>query len=269
MKGWASGIWRYMRLYAHFVAFSISRSFEFRFDFYMRILMDLCYYTVSLSFFKIIYLHTPSLGGWNEKQMMVFVSGTLIVDAIVMTFFSNNMWKLPILINKGDLDYYLVRPVSSLFFVSLREFAVNSFVNLLFALGIFFWAVSKLEPRPHLGEIALFLLLIFNGALIFYCLNFLANIAVFWTQSSTGFGELVWTMARFGEKPDGIFYGKVRRILTTFLPFAVISSFPARIIINGFRWNLILHMLGVSTTFLGVVILCWNKALKSYSSASS
>src|ERR1017187_3025518 len=122
---------RYVRLFAYFVSFSFSRSFEFRFDFYMRIIMDVVYYAVALSFFKILFLHTPNLGGWNEPQMMIFVSAYIMVDAINMTLFANNLFQFPSLVNRGDLDYYLVRPVSTLFFVSLRDFAANSFVNIL------------------------------------------------------------------------------------------------------------------------------------------
>lgn len=79
---------RYARLFAYFVAFSFSRSFEFRFDFYMRIIMDVVYYAVAIAFFKIVLLHTPNLGGWTEPQTMVFVSAYCMVDAINMTLFS-------------------------------------------------------------------------------------------------------------------------------------------------------------------------------------
>ena len=51
---------------------------------------------------------------------MVLIIG--VADAIHMTVFSNNMWWFPIFINRGDLDYYLIRPVSSLFFLSLRDY---------------------------------------------------------------------------------------------------------------------------------------------------
>ena len=68
--------------------------------------------------------------------MFVFLAGIFMSDALHMTIFANNMWMLPILINKGDLDYYLVRPVSPLFFLSLRDFAANSFLNLVIASGI-------------------------------------------------------------------------------------------------------------------------------------
>ena len=75
----------------------------------------------------VLYTRTGLVGGWTLDQTYMFACGYLFVDAIHMTLFANNMWMLPVFINKGDLDYYLVRPVSSLFFLSLREFAANSF----------------------------------------------------------------------------------------------------------------------------------------------
>ena len=121
---------RYLRLYGYFVRFSTSRTLEFRIDFFFRVFMDLVYYGVNIAFYGVIFLHTELLGGWTRDQSLVFMGGFLLVDAIVMTLFSNNIWWLPILINRGDLDYYLLRPVSSLFFLSVRDFAVNSFINL-------------------------------------------------------------------------------------------------------------------------------------------
>jgi ABC-2 type transport system permease protein len=260
---------RYFRLYGHFVAFSFAKGFEFRFDFYMRILMDLCYYAVAIAFFKVIYLHTPNLGGWNERQAMVFVSAYLIVDAICMTMFTNNLWILPTLINRGDLDYYLVRPISGLFFVSLRDFAANSFVNLLCAFGIFGWALSHFGEPISIARVGLFLGLIFCGSLIFFSLNGIANLLVFWTQSPNGFGEMVWTLNKFSERPDGIYHGVARKVLLLVLPFAVISSLPARILIEGPSWSVALHVVGVTALFLGLLVTVWRLGLRSYSSASS
>jgi ABC-2 type transport system permease protein len=235
----------------------------------MRIIMDLAYYAVAIAFYKIIYLHTPNLGGWNESQMMIFVAGYLIVDALNMTIFTNNMWFLPQLINKGDLDYYLVRPVSSLFFVSLRDFAANSFINLLFALGILGWAIGNYHPVPGIGSILLYLLFLLNGTVIFYTLNTMANLLTFWTHSPRGFGELIWTLNKFGERPDSIFRGWLRKVLVFVLPFAVIASFPARILLDGFDWKIVFHMFGITALFLVLLNVVWRLGLRSYSSASS
>ena len=64
---------RYIRLYIHFLQFSFSKALEFRLDFFFKIIMDIVYYSVNILFFKVIYLHTPMLGGWTESQMMIFI----------------------------------------------------------------------------------------------------------------------------------------------------------------------------------------------------
>jgi ABC-2 type transport system permease protein len=127
---------RYLRLYLYFLRFSFSKAFEFRVDFWFRVVMDAFYYAVNIGFYRVLYVHTDLLAGWDERQVMVFVGSYLVVDGLNMTVFANNLWWLPINVNKGNLDYYLVRPVSPFFFLTLREFAANSFVNLLLALGV-------------------------------------------------------------------------------------------------------------------------------------
>lgn len=260
---------RYFRLFAYFVAFSFSKSFEFRFDFFARILMDVLYYAVSIAFFQILFLHTPMLGGWTEQQMMIFVAAYCMVDAVNMTLFSNNMWQIPQMVNRGDLDYYLLRPVSSLFFVSLRDFAANSFVNLLMTIGIMTWAVMRYSEPISGAKLVLFILLILNGNLLFYCLCMFAVLPVFFTQSSQGFSQLIWSLMKFGERPDRIFTGWVRRILVTILPFSLIASFPTRIFLEDLDLSILLHTLAVSVALFSLLVFCWNKALRNYASASS
>ena len=72
------------------------------------------------------------------------------------------------LINKGDLDYYLVRPVSTLFFVSLREFAVNSFFNVLIAIGILVWTLLRFPEPVTLARVLLLVFGVGCGTLVFY-----------------------------------------------------------------------------------------------------
>ncbi len=260
---------RYFRLYADFLRFSFSKSMEFRFDFFFRIGMDGLYYFVSLAFYRILFLHTGLLGGWSENQMMVFVSGYLIIDALFMTICSNNFYILPTQINKGDLDYYMVRPVSTLFFVTLRDFAGNSFVNLIMALSIFAWSVHSYPGPFGIGKAALFLVLIFNGAYLYSCVRLLLIIPVFWTHSSRGLEQVFWGLTKFMERPDGIFRGWSRLIFSTILPFSLMASFPARLVLEEFHWGVFTHLIAVTIAMTFVVRWLWGFGLRSYSSASS
>lgn len=260
---------RYLRLYLHFLQFSFSRAMEFRLDFTFRILMDIIYYVVNILLFKILFLHTDLIGGWTEEQMMVFVGSYLLVDSINMTIFATNMWWFPTYINRGDLDYYLIRPVSPLFFLSLREFSANSFMNLILAFAFFVYALTAYSGPFTIGELIGFLLLLLNGTLIYYCIQMLMVLPVFWTHSSRGFIDLFYSLGIAMERPDKIFKGWLRILFTVILPFALIASYPAKYFIEGLTKNDLIHLTLVSVGLWIVMLMVWKKALKSYSSASS
>jgi ABC-2 type transport system permease protein len=247
----------------------VSRSLEFRLDFFFRIGMDLIYYAINIAFYKIIFLNTGLLGGWTEEQVMVFVGTFLVIDALNMTIFSNNTWWLPIFINRGDLDYYLVRPISPFFVLSLRDFAVNSFMNLLMAIAFLVWVIISYDTPVRPLRFLVFICLLFNGVLLYHLIHVLTLIPVFWTHAGRGFEQIFWEIERSMERPDRIYTGWVRIVLTTILPFSLVASFPARIFLEGLSLEVITHTLVITALFGLVVGLMWKRGLSSYSSASS
>ncbi len=260
---------RYLRLYLSFVRFSFSRAMEFRVDFFFRVVMDVVFYAMQLAFFTVLYRHTELVGGWDLDQILIFVSGFFLVDALHMTIFASNMWWLPMMVNKGDLDYYLVRPVSSLFFLSLRDFAANSFLNVLVALGISIWAISSFPEPLGAGRIALYFLLIANGAFLYYIIHICFLIPVFWLHSARGLGEIFFAVEKYSERPERIFRGFLRRALVTILPFALIASKPAEVLFEGVRWETLGHLALVTAVAFGLLVAFWKLALRAYSSGSS
>lgn len=259
---------RYLRLYGYFLRFSLSRNLQFRFDFLFKILMDCMFYVVNIAVYKVFFTLTPEFGGWNEHQAMIFVGGFLTVDAIYMCFFSANLWMLPQEVNKGNIDQYLLRPVGSLFFLSLREFSWDSFVNFIIAFGFLSWQLYT-YPDLNLLRAAFFIFAIFLGTYIDYLMQLLFIFPCFWTGSPRGFSTLHWTMQEFYERPDAIFRGPIRIIVTTILPYSIFASFPARIFFEANPWPWFGHMAIVAIVFQWIVLKVWNRALMAYSSASS
>ncbi len=260
---------RYLRLYFYFLRFSFSKAMEFRLDFFFRIFMDIFFYAIALLFFKVLYLHTNLLAGWTEEQSYIFVAGTLLSDAIMMTVFANNMWWFPVFVNRGDLDHYLTKPVSTLFFLSLRDFAANSFVNLIMAAGIFAWAIYRYSLPLSFLQVMFYLVLILNGAVLYYMFNMMFYFPVFWTGSPRGFGTLYWTMIHSAERPDRIYSGWVRRLFVYIIPFCLMVSYPTRLVLEEFDWNIFLHVVLLSLAYWPVYLFFWSRGLRAYSSASS
>lgn len=262
-------MWRYLRLYAYFLRFSFSRAMEFRVDFCFRIVMDICFYAVNIGFYQIVYAQTSLLGGWTQNEAMVFVGCFLLLDALSMTILANNLYLLPQLINEGDLDYYLVRPVSPLFILSLRDFAANSFVNLLMAVGLMMHFLVQYEGPVTAGGLFLLAGSLALGFLLRYLVQILTIIPVFWWQRGRGLEMMFWHLTRFIERPDRIYTGAVRVVLTTVIPFALMASVPARFFLEPFDHHLLVRVTLVLLAFLVAVALFWRAGLRAYSSASS
>lgn len=260
---------RYLKLYLYFLRFSFSRAMEFRFDFFFRIGMDLFWNAMYLTFFTVIFLHTGMLGGWNYDQVLVFAGALFVTDALNMTLFSNNMWWFPIYVNRGDLDYYLVRPVSPLFVLSLREFAANSFVNLLVACGILTWAVARYPDPLSTATIVLFVALILLGTFINYAIGMIFTIPVFWLHNADGVRNVFWSLGNTSGRPHRIYKGVVLKVLTTVLPFALVASYPVDSLFSGQPAWTLLHMAAVAVGAFGVMLFFWRAGLRAYASASS
>lgn len=260
---------RYLRLYLHFLRFSFSRAMEFRVDFFFRVVMDVIFYIVQFLFFGIIYLHTPVLGGWDQDQMTIFVAGFIFVDAFHMTFFANNSWWLPIYINRGDLDYYLTKPVSTFFFMGFKEFAANSLLNLILACGVLIYVLSHYVEQLNYLKVFFFILLLINGAFLYYMTFMLFLLSVFWTGSPRGFADIYYAAEKVFQRPDRIFTGYIKRFFLTFLPFSIMASYPTRILIEPFAWEVLSEIVIASFFIYSLVYIIWQKGLRSYSSASS
>lgn len=260
---------RYIRLYLYFLRFSISKALEFRIDFYFRVIMDCVAYITHFLFFKIIYLHTPLLGGWDLDQVTIFVVSVFFVDAFNMTFFATNTWWFPIYINKGNLDYYLTKPVSSFFFMGFKEIAANSFLNLILASTLLAYVLYTTPIVFSWHKIVFFLLLLINGATLYAMIFLLFLMSVFWTQSPRGFGDIFYTAQKVMERPDGIFSGYLRRFFLHLLPFSLMASYPTRYLITDSSNHIIFEIILTSIGIYTIVYLVWKKGLRSYSSASS
>jgi len=260
---------RYLVLYLYFLRFSFSRAMQFRFDFFFKVAMDVLYYATNMAFFTILFDHTSMLGRWNLDEVYVFVCTFLFIDAVHMAVFANNLEALPGFVRRGDLDYYLVRPVSSLFFLSVRDFAANSFLNALIASGLLVWSILHLDQAPSPSALAWFVVMLFAGSLVCFLVRLAFVIPVFWLQSNRGLSELSFALDHLSERPHHVYTGAVRMLLVTVLPLAFFSSMPAAVVLDGPSASVLGH---TALVVLGTVVFVgwfWRRAVRAYGSASS
>jgi ABC-2 type transport system permease protein len=176
---------------------------------------------------------------------------------------------LPTYINKGDLDYYLVRPISSLFFLALRDIAANSVVNMLAAFSILLWSFNKYTGHFTFLQILFYGLFLLVGLGLYFLLRMMFVIPVFWTHTSRGLDELFWGIEQCMQRPVDMFHGTFKRLLTSIIPLGLIVSYPVKMLFTGNSSDLITHMCLMTLFFAFIFSWCWKWGLRNYSSASS
>lgn len=269
MSRLALGIKRHIRTYLALVRFSLSRTMEFRFDLFFRFIMDCIFYSLSIAFFHIIFMHTQLLAGWGYHEVLLFLAGGLLLDGIFMTAIARNIWELPRLVNKGELDFQIIRPVSTLFFVMTRHFDFSSFLNVLLGFAILVYAIGLFPEPLTISQLLGYGFLLLNGLVLMVILRMFTVLPVFWTHSELGFHMLYSSLEQVTERPEVIFRGVSHVIFTTVFPFIIMTSFPARWFFGDLSWLEFSYALSLSLIFFFLMLYVWSRGMKVYTSASS
>ncbi len=260
---------RYSRLWWAFFKNCLIREMEFRSHFVLTFVMDLIWYAVQLGLFEVLYLHTTAIAGFTHADMLVFLGVLYITDALDMVLFSSNFWRFPEYIRTGELDFFLLRPMSPAFSTMLRYVNIPSLANLLFAIGFLAFALAIHPAAFPLHQFAAFLLFLGLGTVVSYLLQLcFAALAIF-LVATEGIQFVFYNIAQLGDKPDVIYHRTVQRLLYTLFPLALIASVPAQVLLGK------LSLMAVWWTIPAVGLLLWGSlrffafALRHYASVNS
>lgn len=261
---------RYLKLYWSLVKYNVTRDLQFRSDFWLAVFSRVVWFVVILFFFQIIYRHTATINGWTYYQVLLLVAVFELLETTLYTFLITNFARMPIYVNDGELDFFLLKPVDAQFLVSLHYFSLASALNLLPPLVLLVIAWQKLALAVSFSQIVIFFLLFVSSLLILYALWFLTVIILFWTAKIYEIHELFLSLFRFMQYPSSIYQGALRQFFSLVFPILLTVSLPAQVLLGNLEQpqNLIWLPL-LAGVFFGVARWVWKRGLRRYSSASS
>lgn len=260
---------RYVRLWAAFFRNCITREMEYRGHLFMQFMIDMVWYGVQVALFEVIYLSTDSVAGMGRGEMIVFLGSLFVIDAVNMMLFSHNFWMFPRLIVRGELDFYLIRPVSTFFMSFTRYTNIASWLNFAVGMSVLVYGLGEAGLTPTVGSVALFVLLAVCGSAVMLALQaMVAAVAIFLVQAE-GVQMIFHTVYQFGTRPDAIYSRSVRRILLFIVPLALIASVPSRALLGTLTPELAVWSVAASALLFGLSMLFFNWSLRHYSGASA
>jgi ABC-2 type transport system permease protein len=262
------GLSKYVETYKVQLKNNFVREAVYRSNFITTVLVDAIWIAVEFSLFQIIYANVDHLGGWTKPQVFFFLGIFFASDALFATFFSTSFWRFSDLVNKGELDIILTKPLHPLFLAFSRWFSFTTLFNVLLGLAII---VRFAEPAGFAGgwKWLLIPLWLAVGVAVAFLIRFAFSVWCFWTERGWAFVRLYFEFFQIATKPDTIYPAFVRYSIMTFLPFAFIGSVPARALLQGLEPQEYLQLALVLVGFGTFDLTMWRLGLRRYQSASS
>jgi len=214
--------------------------------------------------------NSHSMAGYSIDQIVIFFMTFNMID-VLSQMFLRGVYMFQSKVRTGEFDYFLIKPVNALFRALTGSPDFNDFFMLVPLIGFFIWYVGQMGnsglPISSLNFF-IYLLLIMNGLLIATALHIFVLCIGILTQEVDNAIWLYRDFSQMGRFPVDIYREPLRWVVTFVVPVGIMMSVPAKVLIGEMN-SLVLLAFGVGIASFLLALWAWNRAIKSYTSASS
>lgn len=260
---------RHWQLWRLFLQTSLMRDLEYKGNFIIDLVITSGWMGVSIFAVEMLFTQTQSLAGWNKAEVLLIYSMYRLCSSATYLLVQKNTNQFSRVINSGELDLLLTKPVNTLFLTMFRFVSVRGVAQIITALLILTYSLSLLPFSLDIGTATLLIILSLLAAVIRLCLEIIVVTPIIWLQKLENVQVITiafFTSARFPRAA----FPKVFQIIFSFLmPIFFVGAIPAEIILGKSA----LYWVGITILMTIVVFIGMRSffafALKHYSSASS
>jgi ABC-2 type transport system permease protein len=245
---------------------------EYRGDFAAAIIVGVLWQASVLVFAGVLLTRFPGLGGWTSGGVLLIASMRLLSHGLSVAAFGQ-LWQVPYLVQTGQIDGYLVRPLPVYRQVLLSQFPVNALGDSTAAVLLFGLALSRLHIDWTAMRVSYLISGVVGGALVEAALQtVLAAVSLRFTVGQIWFRWLDTVLGTFGNYPLKILPVTARSLLTFVLPVAFIAYLPAAVITGQVAGSGVPRWLALGSPAAGLTLYLgtrqvWSWSLRHYHSA--
>jgi ABC-2 type transport system permease protein len=258
---------RYFRVLGLFWGAAIAAEMEYRVNFLLATLSSLGNLLGSLFGLFLFYRTGYKFAGWSWEEALIVLGIFTLLQGFSSTVLAPNLNKIVQQVQDGTLDFVLLKPISSQFWLSTRTVSLWGLPDLVFGLAIIGYAGRGLEV--NISGYLLSAIPIFFGLVSLYSLWFMLGATSIWFVKIYNITEVLKGLLEAGRYPMVAYPMAYRFFFTFVVPVAFLTTVPAEAMLGkgDLSWVLAAGVLAVGL-FL-VSGLFWRFALRFYTSASS
>jgi ABC-2 type transport system permease protein len=214
------------RIYGKLQLLHLRAHLEYEADFWIGILGVALTHGAGFVFVWALFSNVPSVAGWQLWEI-AFLYALSIIPRGLVELLCDGQWSLRQLVNRGELDRLLLRPVSPMLQLITMEMSIHGFGSVLLGAAIMLRAVRELGLAWGAWHYLFLAATLFSSVLLIGAINLATNCIAFWEPSSSStFPFMVQNFMEFAKFPLSLYDRLVQGLMTWVLPFAFVSYYP-------------------------------------------
>ncbi|QLE54748.1 ABC transporter permease [Nostoc sp. TCL26-01] len=256
--------WKVLRL---FWTAAIAAELEYRINFLIATLSSLGNLAGSLFGLFLFYGNGYTFTGWSWEAALIVLGIFTLLQGFSATFLAPNLNRIVGHVQNGTLDFVLLKPIRSQFWLSTHTLSPWGLPDLIFGSIVIGYAGKRLGLG--INDYLLSLLPLLCGFLILYSLWFMLGATSIWFVKIYNVTEVLRGLLEAGRYPMIAYPAAYRFFFTFIVPVTFLTTVPAEIMLGRVQINWLIGAFVLAVVLFLVASWFWRFALRFYTSASS
>jgi ABC-2 type transport system permease protein len=262
-----SSVKRYFDVLGLLWGAAIAAELEYRANFVLAALTSLGNLSGSLFGLFLFYRTGYSFQGWRWEEALVVLGIFTLLQGFSSTFLAPNLNKIVTYVQQGTLDFVLLKPISSQFWLSVHTVSPWGLPDIVF--GAILIGYAGLRLSLEISNYLLSAIPLVFGLASLYSLWFMLGATSIWFVKIYNVTEVLRGLLEAGRYPMVAYPIAYRFFFTFVVPVAFLTTVPAEAMLGRVQLG---WVIGAGLLALGLLIVArffWDFALRFYTSASS
>jgi len=260
---------RLFKLYVAFFRANLIRFFTYRGNFWFNFLLTALESVLLYIGVAILFTHITSIAGWSYQDMLVLIGVFMICNTLSWLLFRAGVNDLDMIINKGDLDWYLIKPADTQLLITFQRIDIQDSGRAVVGILAIIVGLQGSSVFSAIINLPAFFVTILMGQLVLYSISLAIKTVSFKSIQGWATAAISWRFFELAHYPTDIYFGVMRMIYTFVFPLVFVATVPAKALQGDLPLHLFLGSIVAALCALMITRLIWKRALGSYSSASS
>lgn len=246
---------------------AIAAELEYRINFILAALTSLGNLSGSIFGLFLFYRTGYTFQGWRWEEALIVLGIFTLLQGFSSTFLAPNLNRIVDHVQKGTLDFVLLKPISSQFWLSIHTLSPWGLPDIIFGGILIGYAGSRLGITLSDYLISAIPLVFGLGSL--YSLWFMLGATSIWFVKIYNVTEVLRGLLEAGRYPMVAYPIAYRFFFTFIVPVAFFTTVPAEAMLGRVQIGWVVGAGLLALGLLTITRFFWNFALRFYTSASS